>query len=220
MQQEFSSLRTSNLRMHLKTHSGEKPNKCNRCQYASSEAFKLKRHMKKHGGDKRFKQRLTLIKDIKDNRIEAMTHRMEFLMNRDKILGLWNRNIMFHHWVNGIKSCAINGVKCQKSLRKTTLAKWIKWVVEPHVVVILQWLCSIALHCVHNCIGCALCSIALTVQYCIALCAVLHCVHCCCNIAVRVQYCIVCSIALCAWGNLVWKKSNRDTNRCSPLPAI
>ena len=133
--------------------------------------------MKKHGGDKRFKQRLTLIKDIKDNRIEAMTHRMEFLMNRDKILGLWNRNIMFHHWVNGIKSCAINGVKCQKSLRKTTLAKWIKWVVEPHVVVILQWLCSIALHCVHNCIGCALCSIALTVQYCIALCAVLHCVH-------------------------------------------
>ena len=88
MQQEFSSLRASNLRMHLKTHRGEKPNKCNRCQYASSEAFKLKRHMKKHGGDKRFKQRLTLIKDIKDNRIEAMTHRMEFLMNRDKILGL------------------------------------------------------------------------------------------------------------------------------------
>ena len=32
--------------IHLKTHSGEKSNKCNRCDYASSQAGDLKRHLK------------------------------------------------------------------------------------------------------------------------------------------------------------------------------
>ena len=33
-------------------HSGEKPNKCNQCDYASSEASKLVRHLKMHSGEK------------------------------------------------------------------------------------------------------------------------------------------------------------------------
>ena len=35
---------------HLKRHNGEKPNKCNQCDYASSQGTHLKRHLKTHGG--------------------------------------------------------------------------------------------------------------------------------------------------------------------------
>ena len=34
---DYASSRAGNLRKHLKTHSGEKLNKCNKCDYASSE---------------------------------------------------------------------------------------------------------------------------------------------------------------------------------------
>ena len=36
LQCDFTSSRTDMLRTHLKTHSGEKLNKCNQCKYASS----------------------------------------------------------------------------------------------------------------------------------------------------------------------------------------
>ena len=40
------------LRKHLKIHSGEKPNKCSQCDYASSQANNLRRHLKTHTGEK------------------------------------------------------------------------------------------------------------------------------------------------------------------------
>ena len=42
------------LRTHFKIHSGEKPNKCNQCDYASSDASNLRRHTKTHTGEKLF----------------------------------------------------------------------------------------------------------------------------------------------------------------------
>ena len=45
---EYKSSQADNLRRHLKKHSGEKPNKCNQCDFACSDPSSLWRHMKRH----------------------------------------------------------------------------------------------------------------------------------------------------------------------------
>ena len=45
---EYASSQAVNLRRHLKTHSGEKSNKCNQCEYASTDAGSLRSHLKTH----------------------------------------------------------------------------------------------------------------------------------------------------------------------------
>ena len=48
---DFVSSQAGPLRTHLKTH-GEKQNKCNQCDYASSQASNLRTHSKTHSGEK------------------------------------------------------------------------------------------------------------------------------------------------------------------------
>ena len=48
---DFASSRAVNLRKHLITHRGEKQNKCNQCDYAFSQASNLRTHLKTHSGE-------------------------------------------------------------------------------------------------------------------------------------------------------------------------
>ena len=52
---DYASSQSSNLKRHLKTHSGggEKSNKCKQCDYASYNTSDLKRHSNTNGGKNR-----------------------------------------------------------------------------------------------------------------------------------------------------------------------
>ena len=49
---DYASSYASALKTHLKMHSGEKQNKCNQCDFTSFQAGNLRKHMKKHSGEK------------------------------------------------------------------------------------------------------------------------------------------------------------------------
>ena len=58
---ECDYAQASNLRRHLKTHSGEKSNNCSQCDYASSRADTLSQHLKTVEKSKKNATNVTLL---------------------------------------------------------------------------------------------------------------------------------------------------------------
>ena len=53
---DYASTRAGHLKRHLKAHSGEKSNKCSQCDYASTQASNLRTHLNTHSsGEKSYK---------------------------------------------------------------------------------------------------------------------------------------------------------------------
>ena len=48
---DFASSRAGHLGRHMKSHNGDKSNKCNQCDFASSRAGHLRTHLKTHSGE-------------------------------------------------------------------------------------------------------------------------------------------------------------------------
>ena len=49
---DYVSVRADIMRKHLRTHAGEKLHKCNQCDFAAVEAGNLRKHLKIHSGEK------------------------------------------------------------------------------------------------------------------------------------------------------------------------
>ena len=49
---DYASSQAGHLETHLEMHSGEKSNKCSQCDFTCSQAFNLRRHLKTHNGEK------------------------------------------------------------------------------------------------------------------------------------------------------------------------
>ena len=75
---DYASIRASTLRDHLKKHSGEKSNKCNQRDYASSRADSLRTHLKTHSGEIFFLEKVGLFKTV-------MRSSGQFLASKDHI---------------------------------------------------------------------------------------------------------------------------------------
>ena len=50
--ENYDFVQAGQLKRHLKTHSGEKPNKCNQCEFAPFRADVLRKHFQTHSGSK------------------------------------------------------------------------------------------------------------------------------------------------------------------------
>ena len=49
---DYASFQKKHLKVHIKTHNSKKSNRCNRCDYASFQASNLRRHSRIHTGVK------------------------------------------------------------------------------------------------------------------------------------------------------------------------
>ena len=106
------------LRRHLKTHSGEKLNKCNQCDYASSYASTLRRQLKTHDGEN--SQQMHQEKHYISS--SANTLKIHWKALEEKLTKALGRKVQFHNLLTFFVE------KCGQFLR--TAITWTKRPIE------------------------------------------------------------------------------------------
>ena len=99
-QYDYVPSHAGNLRIHLKTHSEEKSNKCNQYNFASSQAGDFRRHLKTHFGEKsnKYNQCDFASTQAGNLRIHLITHSGEKSnkCNQCNITSTWPANMWIH----------------------------------------------------------------------------------------------------------------------------